>query len=415
MQAQFTATFGTGNSATSTGGAAGAPMSYGGAYSWCQQIYRAAEFTAAGVPAGALITSISFNNATGATTMSDLRTYMGHCTNDYFASTTSWVPYNTLMLVDSGDWVTTDTGWFEIQLDQPFVWDGTSNVVVGVSFRGAHSDYNTNNPNCGYRYTTQGGSAHIRRFSTTLSSCDPTSTAAASSTSTARPNLRISYVVSGCASLSPNVANIGPYTADLNWVNFQQAASSWDIMYGVHGTFDTLSGGTTVSSITDTFYTLSGLTSATTYAVYMKPYCSSEIGSWSAPRTFTTTAACPTPTNLIVQSHTASEVTISWQPGATETGWEVACVPHGAPVASVTPNYVTNIPYTYSNLIDDTQYDIYVRADCGNGENSYWTSATFTTDPLCTAPRNVTVSQVVGTSALVSWQAALVGALDYKV
>ena len=52
MQAQFTATFGTGNSATSTGGAAGAPMSYGGAYSWCQQIYRAAEFTAAGVPAG---------------------------------------------------------------------------------------------------------------------------------------------------------------------------------------------------------------------------------------------------------------------------------------------------------------------------------------------------------------------------
>ena len=415
MQAQFTATFGTGNSATSTGGAAGAPMSYGGAYSWCQQIYRAAEFTAAGVPAGALITSISFNNATGATTMSDLRTYMGHCTNDYFASTTSWVPYNTLMLVDSGDWVTTDTGWFEIQLDQPFVWDGTSNVVVGVSFRGAHSDYNTNNPNCGYRYTTQGGSAHIRRFSTTLSSCDPTSTAAASSTSTARPNLRISYVVSGCASLSPNVANIGPYTADLNWVNFQQAVSSWDIMYGVHGTFDTLSGGTTVSSITDTFYTLSGLTSATTYAVYMKPYCSSETGSWSAPRTFTTTAACPTPTNLIVQSHTASEVTISWQPGATETGWEVACVPHGAPVASVTPNYVTNIPYTYSNLIDDTQYDIYVRADCGNGENSYWTSATFTTDPLCTAPRNVTVSQVVGTSALVSWQAALVGALDYTV
>ena len=319
MQAQMTATFGTGTSETSTGGSAGAPMSYGGAYSWCQQIYRAAEFTAAGVPSGAIITSISFYNATGATTMSDIRTYMGHCTNDYFASTSSWVPYNTLTMVDSGDWVA-PAGWFEIQLDQPFVWDGTSNVVVGVSFRGAHSDYNTNNPNCGYRYTTQSGSAHIRRYSTTLSSCDPTSTAAANSTSTARPNLRISYVIAGCSSsLAPTVTNIGSYTADLNWINFQQSISSWDIMYGEEGTFDTLSGGTTITGITDTFYTLSGLTSATTYAVYMKSYCSSEIGPWSMPRVFTTTAACPTPTNLTVTGFTADEATVSWSPGATET------------------------------------------------------------------------------------------------
>ena len=127
MQAQFTATFGTGNSETSTGGAAGAPMSYGGAYSWTQQIYRAAEFTAANVPAGAIITAIEFYNATGATLMSDLRTYMGHCTNDYFSGTSAWVPFNTLTLVDSGDW-NAPAGWFEIQLDQPFVWDGTSNV-----------------------------------------------------------------------------------------------------------------------------------------------------------------------------------------------------------------------------------------------------------------------------------------------
>ncbi|MCR4738214.1 MAG: hypothetical protein K5846_08670, partial [Bacteroidales bacterium] len=50
VNAQFTAIFGTGTSATTTGGAAGAPMSYGGAYSYSEQIYRAAELTAAGVP-----------------------------------------------------------------------------------------------------------------------------------------------------------------------------------------------------------------------------------------------------------------------------------------------------------------------------------------------------------------------------
>ena len=188
------------------------------------------------------------------------------------------------------------------------------------------------------------------------------------------------------------------------------------MMYGVQGTFDTLSGGSIITGITDTFYTLSGLTSATTYAVYMKPYCSSEIGTWSSPRIFTTTAACPTPTNLTVMSHTAEEATISWSPGATETGWEVACVPHGTPVDNVTPDYVSSSPYTFTNLIDNTQYDVYVRADCGNGENSYWTSAvSFTTDPYCTPPTNLSVDQVVATSALVTWSPAPVGATGYTV
>ena len=166
LNAQLTATFGTGTGETGTGGSAGAPMSYGGAYSWTQQIYRAAEFTAANVPAGAVILSIEFYNATGATLMSDLRTYMGLCTNDYFSGTSDWVPYNNLTLVDSGDW-NAPAGWFTVNLDNPFVWDGTSNLVVGVSFRGAHSDYSTVNPNCGYRYTTQSGSAHIQSFALT--------------------------------------------------------------------------------------------------------------------------------------------------------------------------------------------------------------------------------------------------------
>ncbi|MBR4786535.1 MAG: fibronectin type III domain-containing protein [Bacteroidales bacterium] len=415
VNAQFTATFGTGTSTTSTGGATGAPMSYGGAYSYAQQIYRAAEFTAAGVPAGAVITSIWFYNATGATTMSDLRTYLGPRSSDYFSSTTDWVPYNTLTLVDSGDWVTTGIGWFEIQLDQPYIWDGVSNLVVGVSFRGAHSDYSTNNPNCGYQYTVQSGNAALRRYSTSLASCDPTSTAAASTNSTNRPNLKISYILSNCPSLTPMVANIGPYSADLNWMNYNQSALSFDLVYGEASTFDTLTS-TTITGLTDTFYALTGLTSATTYKASIKSHCSSESGTWSAPRTFTTLAACPTPTQLTVGTVTADQVTVSWYPGATETSWELVYVPHGSPVTAGTSEYPTSYPYTVYNLNDDTQYDIYVRASCGNGEWSYWTSpVTFTTDPLCTPPSSVAVSQIRGNSALVTWNSALVGADSYTV
>ena len=304
-QAQITATFGTGTSTTGEGGSAGAPMSYGGAYSYCQQIYSAAEFTAAGVPAGAIITQISFYRSNASfnswpsttTTMSDIRTYMGPRSTTTFSGTSDWAPFNTLTLVDSSDWVTTGVGWFDIQLDQPYVWDGTSNVVVGVSFRGAHSDYSTNNPNCGYQYTNQSGNAHIRRFdANNIASCDPTSTAAANSVSTSRPNMRISYIVSGCASLSPSVANIGLYTAELSWYNFQQSVSSWDLVYGETGLVDTLTG-TLVTNITDTFYNLTGLTSSTNCSVWLKPTCSGDVGPWSAPRTFTTMVSCPAPTD----------------------------------------------------------------------------------------------------------------------
>ena len=143
----------------------------------------------------------------------------------------------------------------------------------------------------------------------------------------------------------------------------------------------------------------------------MKPYCSSEEGSWSSPRIFTTLAACATPTNLTVMSHTAEEATVSWQAGDAETGWEVVCVPHGSPAYTGTPEYAYSSPYTILNLTDDTQYDVYVRADCGTGEYSYWSSAvTFTTDPYCTAPTHVTAEQVQATSALITWGSALVGA-----
>ena len=109
---------------------------------------------------------------------------------------------------------------------------------------------------------------------------------------------------------------------------------------------------------------MTGLSSGTMYQLYLKSHCSSETGSWSAPRTFTTLAACPTPINLTLMSHTAEEATISWMPGATESSWEVVCVPHGDPVYSGTPTVVYNSPYTISNLIDNTPYDVYVRARC---------------------------------------------------
>ncbi|MCR4738217.1 MAG: fibronectin type III domain-containing protein [Bacteroidales bacterium] len=348
-------------------------MSYGGAYSYSEQIYRAAELTAAGVPAGAVITTIAFYNATGATTMSDLRTYMGHRSTTSYSSTTDWTPFSTLVQVDSGDWVTTGIGWFDIQLDQPFIWNGVDNLVVAVSFRGAHSDYSSNNPNCGYQYTVQSANSALRRYSTAIASCDPTSTAAASTNSTSRPNLRIAYIVSGCPSLTPSVADIGPNTVTLNWMNYNQSAVSFDLAYGEASTFDTLTS-TVITGLTDTFYTINNLTAATAYKASIKSHCSTESGTWSAPRTFTTLTSCPTPGNLAVSTVNAYDATVTWTPGYNETSWELVCVPAGTPMSAGTIEYPTSTTYMLSNLTPNTAYEVYVRANCGS-EYSYWTSA----------------------------------------
>ena len=125
---------------------------------------------------------------------------------------------------------------------------------------------------------------------------------------------------------------------------------------------------------------------------------------------------CIRPSHVTVGSITSTSVTVNWLPGDQESMWEVAVVPQGQSITNVTPETASAYPYTVSNLTDDTPYTLYVRAICPSGGYSSWTSAvSFRTDPLCTSPRNVTVSQITGSSALVSWDEALVGASDYTV
>jgi hypothetical protein len=81
-----------------------------------------------------------------------------------------------------------------------------------------------------------------------------------------------------------------------------------------------------------------------------------------------------------------------------------------------TPEQTSTKPYTLTNLLDNTQYKVYVRTDCGGGDHSYWSNpATFTTLPFCSAPLNFNVSQITANSALVTWQPAVYGATDYTV
>jgi len=127
--------------------------------------------------------------------------------------------------------------------------------------------------------------------------------------------------------------------------------------------------------------------------------------------------SCLQPSNnsVSVSNITATTVNVDWTPTGDETAWEVVVVPTGDAATTGTPIPASNHPFTVTDLDDNTTYDIFIRADC-NGDYSYWTlPKTFTTYPHCSSPLNVNVSQITGSSALVTWNPASFGATSYTV
>ena len=94
---------------------------------------------------------------------------------------------------------------------------------------------------------------------------------------------------------------------------------------------------------------------------------------------------CPRPvTNpgITIQNITDVSAEVNWMPAlTTQTEFDLELVLSGdAPTGTPTNENVTNIPFTLTGLSSETEYDVYVRADCGGGDESDWIGpATFQT------------------------------------
>ena len=101
-------------------------------FSYAQSIYTAAELVTSGT-----ITAIQwyYSGTTALPNSQDLSVYIGHTTKTEFTSTTDWEPIGNLTLSYTGG-ITIPTpgtnGWVTITLDTPFVYNGTSNLIVAV-------------------------------------------------------------------------------------------------------------------------------------------------------------------------------------------------------------------------------------------------------------------------------------------
>ena len=122
-------------------------------YSCTEQIYTADEIGTAGT-----INSISFYYNYGtAYTSNNVTMYMKNVNRSVFASSTDYEPLAAEDIVWTGSIAPTAAGWYTFNLDTPFQYDGTSNLLV--AFYDGTSGY----PGTSYtwRQTTSPGSANM--------------------------------------------------------------------------------------------------------------------------------------------------------------------------------------------------------------------------------------------------------------
>jgi len=94
---------------------------------------------------------------------------------------------------------------------------------------------------------------------------------------------------------------------------------------------------------------------------------------------------CLVPTNLTATLNAlATTVTISWDANNGETQWEYVLQPQGTGIPTTAGIQITTNPLTLSDLDWETDYEVYLRADCGEGDFSIWTSPAVFSTPVQT-------------------------------
>lgn len=107
-------------------------------------------------------------------------------------------------------------------------------------------------------------------------------------------------------------------------------------------------------------------------------------GSWTITVAYMAAPTCPQPSGLTAAIIAGNLVDVSWTENGSATVWDIELGLQGfTPTGTPTHNDVTN-SYTFSGLIPDTDYEYYVRSDCGGGDTSEWVGPYVFTTPILT-------------------------------
>jgi hypothetical protein len=115
---------------------------------------------------------------------------------------------------------------------------------------------------------------------------------------------------------------------------------------------------------------------------------------------------CPKPTNMTFTGITQEEAVVNWSAGLSgETEWTLEYGPTGFTPGSPQGTVLTGLVATTQllpNLTQITTYDVYIYANCANGDTSNALVRAFTTLPNCAAPTGIASTADID-SLFVTW------------
>ena len=166
--------------------------------------------------------------------------------------------------------------------------------------------------------------------------------------------------------IKPTGVNASEVTAHGATISWTSDASAWEIQLNEEE----------VITVTEPTYTFTGLAPETTYSVKVRTNCDGDYSDWTTAVNFTTGIACPVPT-VAVSNITAYTAEVN----CTNTDAEYFNVMLGE---NVVAENVT-MPYTLTDLTDNTSYTVKVKAICGgeDGESQWSNGTSFMTAEIC--------------------------------
>jgi hypothetical protein len=371
---------------------------------WSQIIYPASEISGSGN-----IQAIAFYcNTIDATKdlSGTVAVYMAHTD---LTTSSAWVPEADLQLVyqTTAFAKPTVTGWFEIALQTPFNYDGSSNIAVVVS-----SKLNDWSMTQNFRCTSVTNAVRYTGSDSSTSGGDyPTGSGTNKSD---RPNIQFCFEAKACPDVKAlAVSDITKESAHISWEPIGSEVQ-WNVFLSDTLVEDFSAITSTVIGKLDTVF--SGLSDDADYYAYVQPVCVGA-DSW-AHKGFRTIASCLAQKDLGI-AHEADSITahtakLVWtDPNAVHAGdYTVAyglkdSIDFDKP-ASYQTLASSDTFALIGNLIPETEYQFAVKANCGGGDESRYSelSAAFKTAIGCFKPSSdpsVPDSTITATTAIVHW------------
>ena len=189
-------------------------------------------------------------------------------------------------------------------------------------------------------------------------------------------------------------------------ITWRSEADSFEVVL-MAGAWSEPSSGTVVNTNTVAF---SALEPNVTYAFGVRALCGDGFVSDWAQTSFTTEVMpCFKPESLAVSNVGYNTADVTFTPGEAQSAWQLHLMAQGV------DNYIaTNVASTtLTGLVQGTAYQLAVRALCGEGDTSDWSDTVSFTMLSCDQVTGVTVSDITGTTARISWNAT--GAASYIV